>query len=119
MKSIPLHSARHFLVTLLVSLVTITVSSAATAFSKIVVFGDSLNDRGNMAAFTGGAFPNAPVYVYGRQSNGPLWVEYLASRLGMANNLDNYAVVGAMTAPAPGYPTGNVWSVSELSLIHI
>lgn len=113
MKSIPLHGARRFLATLLVSLITITVGSAATAFSKLVVFGDSLNDRGNMAAFTGGSFPNAPLYAYGRQTNGPLWVEYLASRLGMANKLDNYAVVGAMTAPAPGFPTGNVWSVSE------
>jgi phospholipase/lecithinase/hemolysin len=113
MKSIPLHGVRRFLAAFLVSLIIVSVSTAATAFSKIVVFGDSLNDRGNMAAFTGGAFPNAPAYVYGRQSNGPIWVEYLASRLGMAGHLDNYAVVGAMTAPAPGFPTGNVWSVSE------
>lgn len=87
-----------------------SASYAGTAYSKLVVFGDSLNDRGNMAAFTGGVFPNAPTYVYGRQTNGPVWVEYLAGRLGMADKVLNYAVVGALTAPAPGYPSGNVWS---------
>lgn len=95
------------------SVFVLPIASAATAFSKIVVFGDSLNDRGNMYQFSGGAFPAAPYYANGRQSNGPVWVEYLAGRLGMANQIENYAVVGAMLAPAPGYPTGNVWSVSE------
>ena len=51
-----------------------------------------------------------PTYALGRQSNGLLWVEYLAGRLGMADRLLNYAVVGALTKPAPGFPTGNVWS---------
>lgn len=101
------------MVTVCMALVSPVASSATTAFSQLVVFGDSLNDRGNMLAYSGGAFPNAPWYVAGRQSNGPLWVEYLAGRLGLADKLNNYAVVGAMTAPAPGYPTGNVWSVSE------
>src|SRR4051812_28226716 len=81
-----------------------------TAFSKIVVFGDSINDTGNLTRLTNGAFPNAPTFTYGRQTNGPVWVEYLAEDLGLANKLLNYAVVGAMTKPAPGFPTGNVWS---------
>ena len=91
----------------------VTASSALageTAFSKIVVFGDSLNDTGNLARLTGGAFPNTPNYTYGRQTNGPVWVEYLAEDLGLSNKVLNYAVVGAMTKPAPGFPTGNVWS---------
>lgn len=95
------------------ALLVLPLASAATAFSKIVVFGDSLNDRGNMLQFSGGTFPAAPVYAQGRQSNGPVWIEYLAGRLGLANQIENYAVVGAMLTPAPGYPTGNVWSVSE------
>jgi phospholipase/lecithinase/hemolysin len=106
------HSGRfRLLVAALVSIIAIPLATAAaTAFSQIVVFGDSLNDRGNMVQFTNGAFPNVPRYTYGRQSNGAVWVEYLAKRLGMADKIRNYAVVGAMTAPAPGFPTGNVWS---------
>lgn len=83
--------------------------SAGSAFSKIVVFGDSLNDYGNMLQFTNDAFPNAPMYVAGRQSNGSLWVEYLAAQLGMAGQMSNYAVVGALTKPTAGFPSGNVW----------
>lgn len=101
---------RFLFAALLVSVVAAPTGWAGSAFAKIVVFGDSLNDRGNMVQFTAGVFPNAPTYAYGRQSNGPVWVEYLARRLGLADETINYAVVGAMTKPAPGFPTGNVWS---------
>ena len=87
-----------------------TTAIARAPFSSIVVFGDSLCDTGRMVALTGGAFPAPPNYAWGRQSNGPVWHEYLSSWLGMSDAVLNYAVVGAMTAPAPGYPTGNVWS---------
>jgi phospholipase/lecithinase/hemolysin len=63
-----------------------------------------------MVALTNGAFPAPPTYAWGRQSNGPVWHEYLAASLGLSDAVLNYAVIGAMTAPAPGYPTGNVWS---------
>ena len=49
--------------------------------SQIVAFGDSLIDTGNVFAATGQ--PPAP-YFDGRFSNGPIWVEYLAGRLGIA-----------------------------------
>jgi outer membrane lipase/esterase len=110
MKHNALVRVRSFAVTLLLLVLAIPALSAGTAFSKIVVFGDSLNDRGNMVQFTGGAFPNAPTYTYGRQTNGQVWVEYVAARLGMADKVVNYAVVGAMTKPTAGFPTGNVWS---------
>lgn len=109
MKSVTLRSYRALLAVFVLSLVA-TTSFAATAFTKIVVFGDSLNDFGNLVQLTGGVFPNAPSYTYGRCSNGPVWVEYFAARLKMSDKLVNYAVVGAMTAPALGFPTGNVWS---------
>ncbi|MFT3780899.1 MAG: SGNH/GDSL hydrolase family protein [Nibricoccus sp.] len=64
-------------------------------FSKVVVFGDSLSDTGNLFAATGGAIPPSPAYVNGHFSNGLVWVEYLADRLGMA--MDNYAFGGACT----------------------
>ena len=63
-----------------------------------------------MVQFTAGIFPAPPTYAYGRQSNGPVWVEYLAADLKLQNGLSNYAVVGALTKPASGFPTGNVWS---------
>lgn len=84
--------------------------AAKSAFSKLVVFGDSLNDSGNMVQLTSGVFPAPPNYVWGRQSNGPVWVEYLAQRLELSNHLENYAVVGALLNVRPGFPTGNVWS---------
>lgn len=50
-------------------------------FTQIVVFGDSLSDAGNIhAAFS--IVPQAP-YFDGRLSNGPVWVERLASRYGL------------------------------------
>lgn len=109
--TIKLRGVRCLLATIFVTLIALPASWAGSAFSKIVVFGDSLNDRGNMVQFTGGVFPSpATGYAFGRQSNGPVWVEYLASRLGMADDVVNYAVVGAMTKPTLDFPTGNVWS---------
>jgi 3-phytase len=51
--------------------------------SRLVVFGDSLSDVGNVFAATNGAIP-APPYFNGRFSNGPIWVERLAERLHVA-----------------------------------
>lgn len=58
--------------------------------SSLVVFGDSLSDTGNFSDLFGGTFPPPP-YFDGRFSNGPLWVERLADRLG-ATISDNRAV---------------------------
>src|SRR3954468_5021943 len=57
---------------------------SASAFEHLVVFGDSLSDTGNA----------------GRFSNGPVWVEYLADRLGLTlspsqRGGSNFAVGGA------------------------
>jgi len=50
-------------------------------FTQIVVFGDSLSDSGNLLA-TFSIVPQAP-YVDGRLSNGPVWVERIATRFGV------------------------------------
>lgn len=102
--------ARSELAAIVLAVTALQTAIADAAFSKLVVFGDSLNDHGNMLQFTNGVFPAPPLYAPGRQSNGPVWVEYLASRLGLADKIVNYAVVGAMTKATPEIPTGNVWS---------
>ena len=64
-------------------------------FSKLVVFGDSISDTGNLYVATGGAIPPAPYYVNGSFSNGLVWVEYLAEQLNLADRLENYSYGGA------------------------
>ena len=67
------------------------IATTAAAFVRIVVFGDSLSDAGNA----------------GRFSNGPVWVEQLAARLGLplrasARGGLNFAVGGARLDPHSG-----------------
>ncbi|MEB3340818.1 SGNH/GDSL hydrolase family protein [Okeania sp.] len=67
-------------------------------FSDIYVFGDSLSDTGNAFATTGGLLPESPPYFKGRFSNGPLWIETLASQLELEANPNlNFAFGGATT----------------------
>lgn len=79
--------------------------AAASPYSGLVAFGDSLSDTGNFSsrvrALTFGlvTFPDLPYgYATGRFSNGPVAVEYLAQSLGLT--LTNYAFGGAKTGPS-------------------
>ncbi|MEH1864208.1 MAG: SGNH/GDSL hydrolase family protein [Nostoc sp.] len=63
----------------------------------IYVFGDSLSDTGDVFNATGGIIPPSPTYFNGRFSNGPIWVEYLASDLGLKLNLNNNFAYGGAT----------------------
>ena len=57
-------------------------ASAATMFSQLVVFGDSLIDSGNASIATGGAeAPAADGYYFGRFSNGPNFADYVSASL--------------------------------------
>jgi phospholipase/lecithinase/hemolysin len=110
---------------LLVVLLALTLSLAGktTSFSTMIVFGDSLSDTGRLYALTDGGFPMERAYWNGRQSNGPVWVEYLANRLLLQTKPQNYAVIGALTAPTAWEPTGNRWSdtfpgLEGTSLVH-
>ena len=80
------------------------------------VFGDSLSDRGNLAAILG-QFPNPPSY-HDSFTNGPVSAERLAVALGLTADPSlwvtgrltpagtNYAVAGATASlMAPGGPT--------------
>lgn len=65
------------------------------SFTGITVIGDSLSDTGRTFQTIG--LPPFP-YYQGRVSNGPVWVEYLAPKLGLTYNpLDNFSWAGART----------------------
>ncbi len=73
--------------------------STAQPIERIYVFGDSLSDIGNLAAYLAAQEPPVPPpphYYPGRGSNGPVWVEVLASDLGTTLTLaQNFAWGGA------------------------
>ncbi|EKD70639.1 MAG: hypothetical protein ACD_46C00463G0001 [uncultured bacterium] len=80
--------------------------SFATTIDKIVVFGDSLSDNGNLYALTQKAskvipfmpiIPKNPPYYAGRFSNGLAWVEDLA--IAMNVPLLDYAYGGSWAEP--------------------
>jgi phospholipase/lecithinase/hemolysin len=54
----------------------------AGPYSQLIVFGDSLSDVGNIASATFGSDPG-PYYWNNRFSNGPVYVESLATGLGL------------------------------------
>ena len=85
------------------------VSAPALAgdYAALYAFGDSLSDAGNAFIATGGTEPVSPPYSDGRFSNGPVWVQDLASQLGLpaltaslAGGTD-FAVGGAQTGTTP------------------
>lgn len=94
---------------------TVCVSTTAMAsYSEVVFFGDSLSDTGNLYAATGGAIPASPPYYNGQFSNGPVWSQDFASRLGLSATPSflggtNYALAGATMLPYSG-ATGQVTS---------
>jgi len=109
-----------------------TGAASAAQFSADYVFGDSLSDRGNLAAALGHNFPSPP-FFHDSFTNGPTAVQVMAQRLGL--NADpslfvtgfknaigytaggtNYAVAGATagtsiptgTSPSQGVPGANL-----------
>ncbi len=83
---------------------------SSTANAALYAFGDSLSDAGNTSLATGGALPGAGYYS-GRYSNGPVWVELLAGRLGLAVPQPSllggtdFAWAGAFSATGGQVPT--------------
>lgn len=78
--------------------------AAQAAYSNVYFFGDSLTDTGNVFLASGGTEPPDPPYYQGRLSNGPTWVETVASGLGLPGTSaallaggNNYAWAGAFS----------------------
>lgn len=97
-------------------LVLALAGAPASAFTDLYVFGDSLSDVGNVysKAFT---WVPHPAYWEGRFTNGPVYSELLAARLGLAplqrSNAggNNFAHGGAKT---DGSGWGLSWVVDDL-----
>jgi outer membrane lipase/esterase len=106
------------------------LSALAGPFSSLFVFGDSLSDTGNLidSGVTRPAIFSGP-YDGGRFSNGPLWVEGLATGLGLSGQAssfltwgNNYAFAGSQTGFIPSvgdaipgllYQTAVIWGASH------
>lgn len=114
----------------IISLLSIPAWSHAIEFNRIVVFGTSLSDPGNLFALTGRAMsppydelsdpadlwvPSMPYSTGGhRFSNGATWIEQLAQSVGLSpdaraafrganGQARNYAVAGARGRAVPGF----------------
>jgi outer membrane lipase/esterase len=95
------------LVVLLIGMLLSNLSHAT--FTQVISFGDSLSDSGNVFQATGNSPP--PPYFNGRFSDGPVWNEILATRLGLTAPTPsllggtNYAWGGANTISAGSAPS--------------
>jgi outer membrane lipase/esterase len=91
----------------------LAVAGAASAqtYNRLVVFGDSLSDNGNLYAATMNTQPTSPPYFQGRFSNGPVFTELLGFNAGRyaagapVSGSINLAFGGAVTGTA-GLPLG-------------
>ena len=75
-----------------------SMMASATPLNKIVVFGDSLSDNGNLYEYLKHQLPLSPPYFEGRFTNGPVWIEDLIESYYPTNSNDHlldYAYGGA------------------------
>lgn len=98
--------------------------AATPGFDAIYVFGDSYCDVGNIFAATHGAIPASPPYYNGRFSDGPIWVEHVASAWGLPMQPSllggtDYAFGGAFVTSAQVTPEGTIPSVPEQVALYL
>jgi phospholipase/lecithinase/hemolysin len=85
-----------FIVALLFS-----IEAVAEPVNKVVIFGDSLSDNGNLYEYMKHQLPISPPYYQGRFSNGPVWIENVVKHYYPEDSnahLLNYAFGGAGVA---------------------
>ena len=71
-----------------------TSNSLLSGVKRVLIFGDSLSDRGNLYAYSLQLLPKSTPYYRGMFSNGAVWSEQFAKRLSLNNiSVSNYAVV--------------------------
>lgn len=118
------------LATALLGIVTTTAYARGLrqpVVTDLWIFGDSLSDTGNLAALFSGSVPgdDDDLYFNGRFSDGPVWVEPFATKLGLSIDFDtpvsgdpfarNRAVAGAFTGIGDefGFGKGVLTQVNE------
>lgn len=65
----------------IVLLLLLPMLAHALEINKLIMFGDSLSDDGNLAVINPETFPPGSPYYEGRFSNGPVWGENVAAML--------------------------------------
>ena len=90
--------------TLMFCFLFIHVAFGAT-YKNLVTFGDSLTDSGNIKTIAPDRY-HTDYYSGGAFSNGKIWAEYFAEKLGINNKylLANFLISGTWSPP-----DGNVW----------
>ncbi len=88
--------------------------AAPGALREIIVFGHSHADNGNDHILSGGVVVPPP-YFGGRFSNGPLWVERLAERLGIGHSTEGEPVPAPSEAGGSNYAYGGAETGSGFS----
>jgi len=97
--------------TLAASLATAGAASAQS-YNRLVVFGDSLSDNGNLYRASFNTQPTSPPYFQGRFSNGPVFTELLGFNAGVSaagapvSGSINYAYGGSRTDNFAPFPPG-------------
>ncbi len=71
-------------------LLAVPTTAMAADFRSMVVFGDSNSDTGNLYRATKRKNPPRSRYYNGRFSNGPLWIEYVRSKLRIPVRVEAY-----------------------------
>jgi phospholipase/lecithinase/hemolysin len=102
----------------------LSLHAATAPYDAIYVFGDSYCDVGNIYLATKGAIPLSPPYYQGRFSNGPIWVEHVASAWGLPMKASlaggtDYAVGGAEVTTSVNTAEGTIPSVPEQVLEYL
>ncbi|QSH42044.1 SGNH/GDSL hydrolase family protein [Lentisphaerota bacterium ZTH] len=72
---------------------------------RVLIFGDSLSDKGTLCKYTQGVIPTPRNYYNGMFSNGPVWSEKMRYDLRRycGIGVSNYAVGGSTTTPKDDY----------------
>lgn len=85
-----------------------------STYKSLVVFGDSYSDNGNTYRVSANTYPTTMRYFQGRFSNGPVWSEYFAQKIGLDPSdycvFRNYAYGQAQSF---GYVTLNTHRLNE------
>lgn len=86
-------------IVILIGLLIFSLNVFASPIKRIVFFGDSLTDNGNLYKTLLWIIPKSPPYYSGRFSNGPVWSDWISDYFLRKYNVDslNYAVGGATT----------------------